>query len=222
MIAVPVAERSEHRRRRRRTDAAVGRDAARHQRPRARAARRRPGRDRGRTLDGHHCSSIMHRAAARRHLRRDALAADCTYSADGGETWEPRANGITIEHVFSLGYAHEGEHTVLYAGTEPASIFRSDDYGLTWTEQPGREADQGRDKWSFPSPPHHAHVKTMTDRSARPARDLCRRRAGRSAQDDRRRRDLARARRLFEAQRLDLSRHPSGRRASRQLRTSST
>ena len=84
------------------------------------------------------------------------------FSADGGETWEPRSQGITIEHVFCLGFAHAGDAIALYAGTEPASIFRSDDYGLTWVEQPGIKETEGRDKWSFPSPPHLAHTKTLT------------------------------------------------------------
>ncbi|HWE73590.1 MAG TPA: hypothetical protein VG328_10560, partial [Stellaceae bacterium] len=64
--------------------------------------------------------------------------------------------------VFCVGYAHHGDKVSLYAGTEPASMFRSDDYGKSWIEQPGVKETKGRDKWSFPSPPHQAHVKTMT------------------------------------------------------------
>ncbi len=116
------------------------------------------------------------------------------FSSDGGETWEPRSNGITIEHVFSLGCAHHGHKVALYAGTEPASMFRSDDYGLTWIEQPGVKETRGREKWSFPSPPHQAHVKTMTIDPREPERHLCRRRAGRSVKDDEWRRHMARAR----------------------------
>ncbi|MGH7032199.1 MAG: WD40/YVTN/BNR-like repeat-containing protein, partial [Stellaceae bacterium] len=36
------------------------------------------------------------------------------------------------------------------------------DYGKSWIEQPGVKETKGRDKWSFPSPPHQAHVKMMT------------------------------------------------------------
>jgi photosystem II stability/assembly factor-like uncharacterized protein len=71
-------------------------------------------------------------------------------------------NGITIEHIFCLGYAHHGDKIVLYAGTQPASMFRSDDYGKSWVEQPGVKETEGREAWSFPSPPHDAHVKAMT------------------------------------------------------------
>jgi photosystem II stability/assembly factor-like uncharacterized protein len=126
--------------------------------------RARPGAawaDRGRTLDGHHCSSLMiepRRGGVFAGMHSGGLY----FSPDGGETWAPRARGITIEQVFSLGYAHHHNRTVLYAGTEPASLFRSDDYGETWTELPGVKETKGREKWSFPSPPHDAHVKTMT------------------------------------------------------------
>jgi photosystem II stability/assembly factor-like uncharacterized protein len=120
-----------------------------------------PWTDRGRTIDGHHCSSVTIEPL------RDGVFAGMHsgglyYSADLGQNWVPRANGITIKEVFCVGYAHHGVSVSLYAGTEPASMFRSDDYGLSWHEQPGVKETKGRDKWSFPSPPHHAHVKTMT------------------------------------------------------------
>jgi photosystem II stability/assembly factor-like uncharacterized protein len=120
-----------------------------------------PWTNRGRTLDGHHCSSIMiepRRGGVFAGMHSGGLY----YSGDGGETWELRMNGITIDHVFSVGYAHVGDAIVLYAGTEPASMFRSDDYGASWIEQPGIKNTEGRDKWSFPAPPHLAHTKTMT------------------------------------------------------------
>jgi hypothetical protein len=119
-----------------------------------------PWSDRGRTLDGRHGSSLM------LEPRQGGVFAGMhdgglSFSADGGETWTSRANGVTIEHVFSLGFAHHDEATVLYAGTEPASLFRSDDYGESWTELPGIKESEGRELWRFPGPPHLAHVKMM-------------------------------------------------------------
>ena len=116
--------------------------------------------DRGRTLDGHHISSIIIEPR-RRGVFAGAHSGGLFFSANGGETWERRMSGITEEHVFSLGYAHEGDRIVLYAGTEPAALFRSEDYGASWTELPGVRASK-TDAWSFPGPPHLAHVKTMT------------------------------------------------------------
>jgi len=125
--------------------------------------RERPGapwNDRGRTLDGHHISSIMIEPR-RGGVFAGAHSGGLYFSGDGGETWERRMNGITIEHVFSLGYAYQGDEIALYAGTEPASMFRSVDYGQSWTEQPGIKNTEGRDKWVFPAPPHLAHTKSM-------------------------------------------------------------
>jgi photosystem II stability/assembly factor-like uncharacterized protein len=124
--------------------------------------------DRGRTLDGHHCGSLM------LEPRRGGIFAGMHdgglyFSADGGENWESRSQGLTIEHVFSLAYAQRGEATVLYAGTQPSSLFRSDDYGLSWTELPGVKESPGHEKWSFPGPPHQAHVKSMTVDSRDPS-----------------------------------------------------
>ena len=111
-----------------------------------------PWTDRGRVMDGHHCSSIMIEPK-RGGIFAGMHSGGLYYSADGGKTWEERTNGITIDQVFCVGYAHHDDKVVLYAGTEPASMFRSDDYGLTWIEQPGIKETKGRDKWSFPSPP---------------------------------------------------------------------
>ena len=126
-----------------------------------RASASEPGVDRGLKLEGHHCSSIMiepRRGGVFAGMHSGGLF----FSADGGETWEPRSNGITIDHVFCLAFAHQGDAIALYAGTEPASMFRSDDYGVTWVEQTGVKETEGRDMWSVPSPPHLAHTKTMT------------------------------------------------------------
>lgn len=126
-----------------------------------RASPRDPWTERCLKLGGQHCSSLMiepQRGGVFAGMHSGGLY----YSGDGGETWEPRAEGITIDQVFCVGYAHRGDKIALYAGTEPASMFRSDDYGLSWVEQPGIKETKGRDKWSFPSPPFEAHVKTMT------------------------------------------------------------
>jgi photosystem II stability/assembly factor-like uncharacterized protein len=126
--------------------------------------RARPGQawvDRGRKMDGHHCSSLMIEPR-QGGIFAGMHSGGLYFSPDGGETWELRRNGIVEDQVFCVGYAHHANKTVLYAGTEPASMYRSDDYGLSWVEQPDIKTCAGRDKWSFPSPPFLAHTKTMT------------------------------------------------------------
>ena len=46
----------------------------------------------------------------------------------------------------------------VFAGTEPAHLFYSDDLGGNWIELPAlRSVDMS--KWGFPAPPHIAHTK---------------------------------------------------------------
>jgi photosystem II stability/assembly factor-like uncharacterized protein len=79
-------------------------------------------------------------------------------SSDGGHTWERRDNGLTEPDVYSLACARLESGTRLYAGTEPAHLFYSDDLGRHWTELPAlRSVDMS--KWGFPAPPHIAHTK---------------------------------------------------------------
>lgn len=117
-----------------------------------------PWTNRGRTLDGHHCSSLMFEPE-RGGIFAGMHSGGLWYSADGGQSWQPRAAGITKEHVFSVTYARQPEGLVLYAGTEPVGLFRSFDYGESWTELPALANMPGHEDWTFPSPPNIAHCK---------------------------------------------------------------
>jgi hypothetical protein len=50
----------------------------------------------------------------------------------------------------------------VYAGTQPAHLYYSDDLGKSWTELPGLRQVRGVEKWTFPGPPHQAHAKSIT------------------------------------------------------------
>ena len=50
-------------------------------------------------------------------------------------------------------------HVRLFAGTEPAHLFVSEDLGLNWRELPALRSVPSVPKWSFPAPPHVGHVK---------------------------------------------------------------
>ena len=79
-------------------------------------------------------------------------------SSDGARTWEKRENGLTDTDVYSLASVKANGHVRLFAGTEPAKMFISEDLGLNWTEKPALAA-QINDNWTFPAPPHIAHLK---------------------------------------------------------------
>jgi photosystem II stability/assembly factor-like uncharacterized protein len=68
---------------------------------------------------------------------------------------------LTVKHVFSLGSTQRAGSVVLYAGTEPAHLFESADYGETWTELPTIREVPELEKWTFPAPPHVGHVKAF-------------------------------------------------------------
>lgn len=80
-------------------------------------------------------------------------------SSDGGKTWGERSKGLTEDNVYSLASIKQDGRTRIYAGTEPAHCFYSDDLGEHWSEYPGLSAVPGTDKWTFPGPPHVAHLK---------------------------------------------------------------
>jgi photosystem II stability/assembly factor-like uncharacterized protein len=83
-------------------------------------------------------------------------------SADFGETWQVRDHGLTQPHVFSLACVNIAGKVRLYAGTEPAHLFESDDLGQSWREIVSFRTLPSLPNWSFPAPPHLAHVKNIT------------------------------------------------------------
>jgi photosystem II stability/assembly factor-like uncharacterized protein len=109
-------------------------------------------------LHGRHVSSLTWEPS------RGALFAG-TYgdgvhvSTDGGTNWTRASAGLTSDNVFALLAVGGGVDVTLYAGTEPAQLFISSDYGCTWQESSGLRAVPGTEDWTFPAPPHKAHVK---------------------------------------------------------------
>ncbi len=80
-------------------------------------------------------------------------------SADDGKSWQARDNGMTQDNVYSLAAKKINGRVRVFAGTEPAHLFVSDDLGMNWTELPNLRAVPSVPKWSFPAPPHVGHVK---------------------------------------------------------------
>ncbi|HTW89931.1 MAG TPA: hypothetical protein VMD75_18190 [Candidatus Binataceae bacterium] len=83
-------------------------------------------------------------------------------SRDAGKTWERRDAGIDQPDVYSLASVRVDGRLRLYAGTEPAHLYVSDDHGLKWRELPQMRSVASVPTWTFPAPPHLAHVKHIT------------------------------------------------------------
>ncbi|WP_108723958.1 WD40/YVTN/BNR-like repeat-containing protein [Hyphococcus luteus] len=89
-------------------------------------------------------------------------------SEDEGRSWTPRFSGIDKTHVYSLASEQRDGETILYAGVEPPALYRSRDLGESWEELSALNKVPGTEKWTFPPPPHIAHVKCMTLNPAEP------------------------------------------------------
>jgi photosystem II stability/assembly factor-like uncharacterized protein len=82
-------------------------------------------------------------------------------SKDFGESWEFRNQGIASENVYCINYSISDGRVKLYAGTEPAHLYSSEDMGLSWHELSSLRSVPSVSKWTFPAPPHDAHVKNV-------------------------------------------------------------
>jgi photosystem II stability/assembly factor-like uncharacterized protein len=89
-------------------------------------------------------------------------------SADRGQSWSPQMDGIEHRHIYTLAVQYRGDKTVLLAGTEPATLYRSDDLGRRWRSLSSLQAVEGSESWTFPPPPHVAHVKNIAFHPAEP------------------------------------------------------
>ena len=88
-------------------------------------------------------------------------------SLDGGYTWELRDRGLTQDDIYSLSWSRHDGGVRIFAGTEPAHLFCTDDLGLTWNEMPAmRSVDMSG--WCFPAPPHIAHTKHINFHPSEP------------------------------------------------------
>ena len=78
-------------------------------------------------------------------------------SDDAGAHFREITRGLVHKDVWALAqHPASGE---LFAGTEPPSIFKSSDSGETWVDCPRVRALEDSLSWTFPRPPHIAHVK---------------------------------------------------------------
>jgi photosystem II stability/assembly factor-like uncharacterized protein len=98
-----------------------------------------------------------HKVATR--LYAATLSEGVWRSDNAGASWREINTGILYRHGFSLvQHPTTGE---LYYGSEPASVFKSTDYGESWTLCQGLQKLRERVDWTFPNPPHVAHVRGL-------------------------------------------------------------
>ncbi|MBM2809845.1 MAG: repeat-containing glycosyl hydrolase [Chloroflexi bacterium] len=76
-------------------------------------------------------------------------------SDNGGQHWTK----IREEHVRAV-MVDPTDDNVIYAGSEPVALWRSEDRGATWEELSALQdlPQEKKDNWWFPTPPHQGHV----------------------------------------------------------------
>ncbi|HVO94643.1 MAG TPA: hypothetical protein VMT22_17470 [Terriglobales bacterium] len=114
-----------------------------------------------RALRGQHISSIIFERTTGT-VFAGAFFGSIHASTDGGKTWERRDNGMSLHDVYSLASTVVEGKARVYAGTQPAHLFVSEDLGHHWSEIPSLRAVPSAAQWSFPAPPHIAHTKFIT------------------------------------------------------------
>ena len=83
-------------------------------------------------------------------------------SRDRGLSWEPVGEGIPYARVMAVAVSrleHSGGYGVVWAGTEPSALYRSEDGGQTWDERPTLRDLPSAATWSFPPRPWTHHVR---------------------------------------------------------------
>lgn len=117
-------------------------------------------REEGRSLQGHHFSALV-AVPGSNIILAGTHGQGVFRSSDGGVSWSSANTGITKTNVFSLAAVQTEGGVRVLAGTEPVSLFISDDLGESWEERSAVGEVPGHDKWTFPVPPHDAHLKSI-------------------------------------------------------------
>jgi photosystem II stability/assembly factor-like uncharacterized protein len=83
---------------------------------------------------------------------------------DGGEKWRASSLGLEDRRVLALAVSRSHSRngtSVVYAGSEPSNLYRSEDAGRTWQRLPALRDLPSEPNWSFPGRPWTHHVRTI-------------------------------------------------------------
>lgn len=82
----------------------------------------------------------------------------------GGGIWRQDERGLEDRRVMSLAVSPSHQKkgvSVVYAGTEPSNLYRSEDGGRSWQRLPALRELPSEPTWSFPPRPWTHHVRTI-------------------------------------------------------------
>ena len=114
------------------------------------------------TLDGQATQCITADPLRPERLYCGTFGEGLWFSGDGGASWEPVGEGIPHAEVMAVAVSRlerMGGYGVVWAGTEPSALYRSEDGGQSWQERPALRALPSAATWSFPPRPWTHHVR---------------------------------------------------------------
>jgi hypothetical protein len=121
-----------------------------------------------RQLDGLPAQCLAADPLRLNHVYCGAFGRGLWVSDDAGDSWRPVGEGIRSPQLMAIAVSATervggpgGERGVVYAGTEPSALYRSEDGGATWQELAGMVALPSAPTWSFPPRPYTSHVRAI-------------------------------------------------------------
>ena len=87
---------------------------------------------------------------------------------ENAERFEPASEGITVPQVCALAASPKGEG-VVYAGTTPPHLYRSEDGGRSWRELAAFARAPGSGDWVYPAAPGYPNIRWVLVGPADPA-----------------------------------------------------
>jgi photosystem II stability/assembly factor-like uncharacterized protein len=105
-----------------------------------------------------------------REVRQDPLKPSRLYAAsntelhqseDGGETWQwVPSGGIDFRDIWTM-VVHPTRPNEVYVGTLPAAVYVSENGGRSFRELTAFRQLPDYNRWTFPPPPHTAHIRCL-------------------------------------------------------------
>ncbi len=89
-------------------------------------------------------------------VNNDWFGSDIQRSRNGGRTWLKTKGGVryaedaglSVKRIWHIRPGRASELGVVYAGVDPAGLFRSEDSGETWAEVKGLNRHSTRERWT--------------------------------------------------------------------------
>ncbi len=112
-------------------------------------------------LDGEILREVVQGPINPNHLYA-ATATEIHVSEDGGASWKwVPSGGIDYRDIWAMG-VHPTRPGELYVGTLPAAVYVSENGGRSFRELSVFRQLPEYSRWTFPPPPHTAHIRCIT------------------------------------------------------------